>query len=157
MEKEELLVRFCRYESYLCYLARNRLDNWMDAEDAVQTTFVRGWIHCECLKKEDSFTPWLTRILVNECNNILRKKKRTPEVYIGEDMLCLPSVSDDMHIIKIDLYAALEALEDSYRIPIQMIFFHGLTSEETAERLHMTRSAVSGMVRRGKERLRAAM
>jgi RNA polymerase sigma-70 factor (ECF subfamily) len=157
MCKEELCGYFPKYKTYLYRLAYARLHNWMDTEDAVQAAFIRAWMYCECLEKEASFPTWLMRILVNECNNILRKKKRTSEVYMEDELLRLPSAPDDMHIIKMDLFAALDTLEDRYRIPIQMIFFYGFTSEETAARLHMTRSAVSGMVRRGKERLRAAM
>jgi len=154
--RKEVLTRwFLKYEPYLYHLAGTRLLIRMDAEDAVQTTFILAWIHCECLIKEESFAPWLARILINECNNILRKKKRTPEVYIGDDILRLASPPDDMHIITLDLWAAFDTLEDHYRIPIQMIFLYGLTSQETAAKLHMTRSAVSGMVRRGKEKLRA--
>ncbi len=157
MYKEELCGYFPKYKTYLYRLAYARLHNWMDTEDAVQATFIRAWMYCECLEKEGSFLTWLMRILVNECNNILRKKKRTPEVYMEDELPSLPSALDDMHIFKMDLFAALGTLEDRYRIPIQMIFFHGFTQKETAERLHITRSAVSGMVRRGKEKLRAAI
>jgi RNA polymerase sigma-70 factor (ECF subfamily) len=129
----------------------------MDAEDAVQEAFIRAWLYCESLDKEDAFSPWLTRILVNECNNILRHKKRAPEVFIGDDRICLYATSEDAHIIKMDFLSALKNLDNRYRIPIQMSLLYGLSSEETAARLHMTRSAVSGMVRRGKERLRASM
>lgn len=152
--------RFLQYEAYLRYLAMMRLSSMMDAEDAVQATFVRAWLYCECLEKDDSISFWLARILVNECNNILRKRKRNPETYIGDDLLKYYAASgpgEDGIITRMDLHTALGALDDHYRIPIHMIFFYGLTSEETAAKLHKTRSAVSGMVRRGKEKLRAAM
>jgi RNA polymerase sigma-70 factor (ECF subfamily) len=130
----------------------------MDAEDAVQETFIRAWMYCEGLKKGDAFAPWLTRILINECNNIQRKRRRNRELYIGDNLFRLSSniQEDRIHFI-IDLCQALHHLESRYRIPIQMIFLYGFTTEETAFRLNRTRSAVSGMVRRGKEKLRAAM
>jgi RNA polymerase sigma-70 factor (ECF subfamily) len=129
----------------------------MDAEDAVQEAFIRAWLYCENLDNEDAFSPWLTRILVNECNNILRLKKRTPEVFIGDDRICLYAAPEEANICRMDFISALQHLDDRYRIPIQMSLLYGFSSEETAELLHMTRSAVSGMIRRGKERLRAAM
>ena len=157
MHKEKLCRYFPEFQTYLYRLAYARLHNRMDAEDAVQEAYIRAWFYCEHLAKEDAFPQWLTRILVNECNNILRKKKRNPEVYVGDDVLQLFITTDEAHATQIELLIALGALEDRYRIPIQMIFFYGFTSEETAARLHMTRSAVSGMVRRGKEKLRAVM
>jgi RNA polymerase sigma-70 factor (ECF subfamily) len=129
----------------------------MDAEDAVQEAFIRAWLYCENLDKEDALSSWLTRILVNECNNILRHKNRTPEVCIGDDRICLYAAPEEANICKMDFLSALQNLDNRYRIPIQMSLLYGLSSEETAARLHMTRSAVSGMIRRGKERLRAAM
>ncbi len=158
MYKEALCKHLPEYQTHLYRLAFARLRNRTDAEDAVQEALVRAWIYCEDLAKEDAFASWLKRILVNECNNILRKKKRTHEICVGNaPFLVFSALCEEKVVFRMDFCAALNALDDCYRIPIQMIFLHGFTSEETAARLHMTRSAVSGMVRRGKERLRAAV
>jgi RNA polymerase sigma-70 factor (ECF subfamily) len=157
MYKEEFPEIFLTYQRFLYRKALGYMKNQMDAEDAMQETFIRAWHYCEGLKSDVSFAPWLIRILVNECNNILRKKKQTPEVYIGDAILCMHAASNDIYLTDMDFHEALSALDTRYRIPIQLTLLYGLSTEETASRLHMTRSALSGMVRRGKEKMRTAM
>jgi RNA polymerase sigma-70 factor (ECF subfamily) len=157
MRKADLCRYFTEHQTYLYRLACTHLYNRMDAEDAVQEAFIRAWLYCESLNKEDAFSSWLNRILINECNNILRHKKHAAEEFIGDDRICLYAAPDEAHITNMDFLDALKNLDDRYRIPIEMIFFQGLTSVEAAVKLHMTRSALSGMVRRGKEKLRAAI
>lgn len=157
MYKEEFPEIYLAYQSFLYRKALNYMKNHMDAEDALQETFIRAWYYCEGLKSDVSFAPWLMKILVNECNNILRKRKRAPEVYIGDEILRIHDASNDKYLIEMYFHDALSALDARYRIPIQMTLLYGLSTEETASMLHMTRSALSGMIRRGKEKMRAAM
>jgi RNA polymerase sigma-70 factor (ECF subfamily) len=158
MYKEEFLDNFLAYQNFLYHIALNCMKNHMDAEDAVQEAFIRAWSYCGYLEKEESLPTWLMRIVINECNNIFRKRKRARELFIGDGLFQNFSVPiGENQVIRMDLRAAIDSLDDRYRIPIQMTLLYGLSSEETASRLHMTRSAVSGMVRRGKERLRTAM
>lgn len=158
MYKEDFLDIFLTYRNFFYHKAFSCMKNQMDAEDAIQEAFIKAWNNCEYLEREESLPTWLMRIVINECNNIFRKRRRTKEIFVGNDHFQNFVVPNwENHVIRMDFREALNALEDRYRIPIQMIFFYGFTSEETAARLHMTRCAVSGMVRRGKERLRAAM
>ena len=41
------------------------LGNRLDAEDAVQESFLRAWKFRDSLSKESSFKPWLYRVVVN--------------------------------------------------------------------------------------------
>ncbi len=158
MYKEEFLDFFLTYRNFFYYKALSRMKNQMDAEDALKEAFIRAWNNCEYLENEDSLPIWLMRIVINECNNIYRKRRRIKEIFVGNDHFQNFVVSNgENHVIRMDFREVWNTLDERYRIPIQMIFFYGLTSEETAARLHMTRNAVSGMVRRGKERLRSAM
>jgi RNA polymerase sigma factor (sigma-70 family) len=68
----------------------------------------------------------------------------------------IPGV-EERAVLRMDLSNAFGSLEEKYRTPIVMLFLHGFSSEETAKRLNVTRSSVSGMIRRGKEKLREAM
>lgn len=158
MQRQVLADRFLAYQTFLYRLAYSHLQNRMDAEDAVQSAFMRAWVYCDTIQNDNVIFTWLSRILINECYNIQRKQQHRHEIFIGDSFQHLSiGYQEDRILFRIDFHQALCDLEDRYRIPIQMIFFYGLTSEETAARLHKTRSAVSGMVRRGKDRLRAAM
>jgi hypothetical protein len=50
------------------------MKNNMDAEDVLQEAFIKAWNNCEYLEKDESLPAWLTRIVINECNNIFRNR-----------------------------------------------------------------------------------
>ena len=158
MQKDALGGCYVKHQSYMYRLAYTRLHNKMDAEDAVQSAFVQALRFCGSLEKDDSFLPWLIRIVLNECNNIRRKKLRRSEEFADEMLAGMPVQGvEERAILRMDLSNAFTALEKRYQIPLAMLYLLGFSSEETARRLNVTRSAVSGMIRRGKERIRAAM
>ena len=158
MQKDILGGCFVKHRLYMYRLAYTRLHNKMDAEDAVQSAFLQAVRFCESLEKDEAFLPWLIRIVLNECNNIRRVRMRRPEELADEKLerTPIPGV-EERAVLRLDLSKAFGNLEEKYRTPIVMLFLLGLSSEETARRLNVTRSSVSGMIRRGKEKLREAM
>ena len=61
-------------------LARNLLGNPLDAEDAVQDTFLKIQRSIESFRGQSSFVTWTFRILVNTCHDARRKRTRKKEV-----------------------------------------------------------------------------
>ena len=59
-------------------ITRNR----EDAEDAVQDTFLRAFMHVKDFDGRSSFSTWLTRIAINSAVMILRKKRPGREVSV---------------------------------------------------------------------------
>jgi RNA polymerase sigma-70 factor, ECF subfamily len=59
-------------------ITRNR----EDAEDAVQDTFLRAFMHVKDFDGRSSFATWLTRIAINSAVMILRKKRPGREVSV---------------------------------------------------------------------------
>ena len=57
-------------------LARNLLGNPLDAEDAVQETFLKIQRSISGFRGQSSFVTWTFRILVNTCHDARRKRTR---------------------------------------------------------------------------------
>jgi RNA polymerase sigma-70 factor (ECF subfamily) len=55
-----------------------------DAEDVVQHSFQKAFIHLKKFEGESLFSPWLTRITINEGLMLLRRKRGSREVPIAE-------------------------------------------------------------------------
>jgi RNA polymerase sigma-70 factor, ECF subfamily len=53
-------------------------NNWEDAEDALQDTLLRAFVHLKDFEGRSSFSSWLTRIAINSALMGLRKKRRFP-------------------------------------------------------------------------------
>ena len=158
MQKEAIDGCYQKHQKYMYRLAYLKLNNKMDAEDAVQTAFLQALRYCESLEKDESFLPWLIRIVLNECNTIRRKRLRRKEEFCDEQLTQVPVAGvEERAVLRMDLGSAFASLENRYREPLAMLYLLGYSSEDIAKRMNMTRCAVSGMVRRGKERLRAAM
>src|SRR5271168_3081949 len=60
-------------------LARNLLGNSLDAEDAVQETFLKVQRSIASFRGQSSFVTWAFRILVNTCHDARRKRVRRKE------------------------------------------------------------------------------
>ena len=65
-----------RIERLMYRVAWSYLGNNQDVEDAVQDAIVKAWEKRESLRRQEQFKPWLTRILVNQCKNVLRKRRK---------------------------------------------------------------------------------
>ncbi len=61
-------------------LARNLLGNPIDAEDAVQETFLKVQRGIASFRGQSSFVTWTFRILVNTCHDARRSRMRKKEV-----------------------------------------------------------------------------
>ena len=68
MTKNAFIKEVNDAEAMLYHVAKSILKNDADCCDAVQETL-------DTLKKEKFFRTWITRILINECNGIIRKRK----------------------------------------------------------------------------------
>ena len=88
----ELLVE--RHEGKIFSLAQRMTRNREDAEDVVQQSFQKAFIHLKKFEGESLFSTWLTRIAINEALMLLRRKRGSREVPIAEstteDEIALP-------------------------------------------------------------------
>lgn len=122
------------------------LRNNDDCKDALQEAALKAWIKRGSLRDEARFQTWLTRILINECRNIQRRRKRlVPLEELPEQSVPPPDPG---------LWMALQALPDRLRLPLVLRYAEGMSEEEAASALGITRGAVRGRVHRAKIQLR---
>jgi RNA polymerase sigma-70 factor (ECF subfamily) len=50
-------------------------NNWQDAEDVLQESLMRAFVHLHTFECRASFSTWLTRIAINTALMLLRKRK----------------------------------------------------------------------------------
>src|SRR5260370_4522783 len=88
----ELLVH--RHEGRIFLLAQRMTRNREDAEDVVQQSFQKAFIHLKKFEGESLFSTWLTRIAINAALMVLRRRRGRREVPIAEsnteDQTALP-------------------------------------------------------------------
>jgi RNA polymerase sigma-70 factor, ECF subfamily len=78
-ESFEELVR--RHQNRVFAVARGILKRQEDVEDISQQVFAKAYFALKKFDQRSAFTTWLYKITVNECWDLLRKRKVRPLVY----------------------------------------------------------------------------
>ena len=86
-----------RHEQRLRRVAQKITHNREDAEDAVQSSLLRAFVHLRSFRGDSQFSTWLTRIVTNEALMNLRKdrrQRRCPSTSPGRDRGCFLTVGN---------------------------------------------------------------
>lgn len=67
---EKIIVQV---QNDLYRIAKIRLVDDEDVNDAIQNTILKVYKHINKLKQDKYFRTWIIRILINECNNIIKE------------------------------------------------------------------------------------
>lgn len=161
----EELVR--RHEPALLRAARNKLCNRQWAEEAVQETFLAAFASRQRFDQRYSLRGWLWTILLNECRTLSRRERHradrgagwsmeasaVPEPFTGATQL-----PDLLRAERDELLARLLAeLPEAEADALRMRFFGELQFQEIAEAAACSLNGAKMRVKRGLERLAAAM
>ena len=117
------------------------------AVDAVDEAVYKGFLARKKLREPQFFSTWLTRILINVCNQELRRRKRETAVEV------LPETAVE-EFDTLPLKEAVERLPQDIRAVIVLRYFTGLTLAETARALDLPAGTVSTRQRKGLHLLR---
>lgn len=118
-----------------------------DAQDALQEALMKAWQARETCRL-DSIRPWLTRITINECRNIQRKRR--PDIPIDGIAECPAPDQPDNE----DLREAIDSLPETLRTPLLLHYMEGYPDKETAKALGISQVAVRNRIWRARRLLR---
>ena len=138
-----------------------------DAEDAVQDTLLRAFVHLGGFEGRSNFRTWLTSITINSALMVLRKKRASREIAIGRnddsdvdslgyeitDNRPNPETSYAQTEEQRILRAAIRRLRPNLRIVVQ-IHLQGRSMREAAEVLGISLSAAKARLFHAKKALR---
>lgn len=130
-------------------LSLSILRSHADAQDAVQQGMLRAWEKRRQVSDEGKIRAWLTRIVVNECRNIQRKRMR---VYPVADM---PESGEEMETG--ELKAAIDSLEEKLRTPLLLKYMDGFSEKEIAGIVGVPVTTVKSRLYRGRRALEHAL
>ena len=71
------------YKNILYKIAKTRLSNIDDIEDAVQETIISAYQSIYKLRDTTKFKSWIITILINKCNRINKKKRKSNVTFRG--------------------------------------------------------------------------
>lgn len=127
-----------------CYYMGNK----EDAKDAVQDAALSAYEHFGTLKKEESFRPWIFRILVNRCRKNLRKRGQSERIQEEPRAAYGPEPGSRTEILEL-----LGILSEEERLIVALTVFGGYKGQEIARMLNRNYSTVRTKYRRALRKL----
>src|SRR5713101_3954353 len=123
----ELLVE--RHQQRMLAFARRYTRVREDAEDVVQQTFQKAFIHLNKFQGKSSFSTWLTRIAINEALMLMRRSHALREIPaddsnahgVAASAMEIPDASPDPECLFLEgerkriLFAAMDKLSPGIR------------------------------------------
>ena len=157
-----------RHARKIFRLARHITRNDDDAADVLQDAFLKAYSRLDQFHGDSKFYTWLVRIAVNEALMRLRKRRGDRTVSLDQELETedgamrreVPDEAEDpeqaygREETRVMLERAIDSLADSYRSVFVLRDVEGLSTEETAEMLDLSISAVKSRLLRARLQLR---
>src|SRR5689334_18514690 len=163
-EAFEELVR--RHQHRVFAVAGGVLRRREDVEDIAQQVFVKAYFSLKRFDQRAAFSTWLYKITVNECWDMLRKKKVRPLVYeadLSEEQARQvlssaekgkeePDISDRLEARQ-RVERLMEGLDERDRLMLILKEVEGFSIEEIAEVLNLNANTVKVRLFRARRRV----
>ena len=157
-----------RYEAKIFRLALHITQNREDAEDVLQEAFLKAYEHLDQFQGNSKFYTWIVRIAVNQALMKLRRRKADKSVSLDEDIdtgedkvtreIAAWDEEPEQRFTREEvgelLNTSIEGLAPAYRSVFVLRDVDDLSTEETAEALGISVSAVKSRLLRARLQLR---
>lgn len=126
-------------------VARGYFSNPMDVEDVLSETVLTCWERLGTLRRPEFFKTWLIRILINNCNDLIRSRRR---------LVPLDGIPEPAETIREDdLPGLLEHLDQQTRLILILHYSQGYKTREIAKMLALPHGTVTSRLKRARDRL----
>lgn len=148
---------FTRYREAIRQLLQQRAGSLDDADDLLQETFVKVYLHLESYNHQYTFGQWVYTIARNTFIDYVRRRQE--ELPIDERFKApasstpTPEESVIRRQQRDQIEHILSALRPQYRRLIEMRFFEEYTYEEIAEKLQMPMGTIKTQIHRAREQM----
>ncbi|EGT3616394.1 sigma-70 family RNA polymerase sigma factor [Clostridium perfringens] len=149
--KESFGILIKNNKEYLYKMAFLYVKDEQDALEVIHETVYRAFLNIEKLKKAKFFNTWITRILINVSIDFFKRKGKSE--ILDEST---PVIKEKVEISteeKIDLYNAIDLLNDNYKTVIIMMYFNDMKIKDIAKVMDIPENTVKTYLRRAKQAL----
>lgn len=132
------------------------LGNTHDADEAIQNALLKAWKHFERFRNESKLSSWVYRVTLNECFEMLRKRKtelKYLKMYVENPQ---PNKTVDDERLN-ELRLAIAALPKIYRAALTVGYLSELSTENAAEKLECSVNTLYQRIHKAKQLLKRRM
>ena len=120
--------------------------NEENSKDAIGNTTLKVCEKIKALKNPIFFKTWITRILINECNNIIKSKKKLTTIDNIEEMS-----TEDLSLEKFAVKDVINKLHKNYRDILILYYFNDFSIKEISIILNIAEGTVKSRLSRARE------
>ena len=148
-----------RHQGMVYALALGKTGHPQDAEEVVQTAFLKAWQGLPNFRGEAAFSPWLYRLTVHAAVDLLRQRRQHLSLD-DPDLPPLPAgtAGPEAQVQENDrrrqLWEAIDALPDGLRTPFLLREVEGRSYQEIASELNISTKTVEYHIRTALAELR---
>jgi len=150
-EIEAFKLLYNRYNRPLLHTAYRMLGNTHDAEDAVQTAFLKVYKNIKRFRYKSKFSTYLFKILINICIDMSKKKHRNKKVELMEDI----NLKKPNYELEMEIDRALQKLPSKQRECFLLFTVGDRKQKEIAEILDISLGSVKANIFHAKLKLRS--
>ena len=157
-----------RYSKQILRTILRITHNVADAEDMLQETLLKAYVHIGTFEGRSAFSSWLTRIAINSALMLSRKKHSHPEYSLesgvdGDDFK-LPEPTETannpeeaciVNALKNECIRAIRYLSPNIRVVVQIRYREDASIAQIAKMLGISEAAVKTRLLRAKSKIRA--
>ncbi|HAT4363514.1 TPA: sigma-70 family RNA polymerase sigma factor [Clostridium perfringens] len=149
--KESFGILIKNNKEYLYKMAFLYVKDEQDALEVINETVYRAFLNIEKLKKAKFFNTWITRILINVSIDFLKKKGKNE--MLDESTPIIKEKCEISTEEKLDLYNAIDLLNDNYKTVIIMMYFNYMKIKDISKVMEIPENTVKTYLRRAKQAL----
>ncbi len=141
---------FEQYHTTVYRLAYARTGNRFDAEDVLQTVFLKLMKTDTCFAEPEHIKAWLIKVAANTSKNLLTSAW----------MRLTEGIKDDYAVDEhknLEVYSEVLKLPVKYRTVVHLFYYEGYSCAEIATILETKEATVKTRLKRARERLKEAL
>ncbi len=156
-----------RYQGHVYALAYSLVDNWAEAQDIAQETFIRAYVNLEGLRDPQRFPAWLRRVAFSVAMKWLKTYR--PGLFeqldgrVDLDTLDIPDFRPgpaevvERRELAEAVQRAVAELPAKYRVPLTMFHLDGLSYQKVADFLDIPLGTAKSLIHRARAKLKGAL
>ena len=138
-------------------VARTRLKDDDDINDAIQNTMMYTYRNVKRIKNTESFKSWMLRILINECNKIYNSNKKKNNIFnklVGNSEI--NSYDNSIQIVqdKMNFESLIDNLSYEEKLVITLHYNSQLSCSQIAKILNSSTNTIKSRMTRGVKKLK---
>ena len=138
-------------------VARTRLKDDDDINDAIQNTMMYTYRNVKRIKNTESFKSWMLRILINECNKIYNSNKKKNNIFnklVGNSEI--NSYDNSIQIVqdKMNFESLIDNLSYEEKLVITLHYNSQLSCSQISKILNSSTNTIKSRMTRGVKKLK---